>query len=344
MSPVPEHVRKIGEEVKGLPLREALRVIEDRLLQPSDYAKVYLSSILKESNPALDYEKIFELLGYSPDGLKSTLWSLHEFRQVVSGQRGRRIFVGWWEIDSLIRGIRPGQVMGVMARAGVGKTAFAINAIHNVFAREDPHAVLFLSLEMPAAEVVARLFSIDSGEPAARLEAYLEKSDADPRLAAWTRRYQDLVIFDRAGLSMPDICRTYQEAVEYLGQEIPLVIIDYLQLLRAPGPTAYERTSRLARQLKEAAKAMNTVLVVLIQTSRVGGTGREPVTLTAARDSGAIEEALDYLIAIWRPEMGRGGVEPLKVALLKNRHGPTGEVRLWFDPRTLRITSDWEDS
>jgi len=106
--------------------------------------------------------------------------------------------------------------------------------------------------------------------------------------------------------------------------------------------------SQAARELKNIAKRHRVALVTLCQVDREGASGGEPITLRMARDSGVIEEAADYLLGIWRPEL-REGLEreqrrelrgQFKLRVLKNRHGPAPRtVTLAFEDTTLRITS-----
>jgi replicative DNA helicase len=336
-------VEHTTDEIRGLPINKALSIIYDRFLEPSDYRRAYFASVIKEGRPEIPYSEIFEALEYNPGRLKSVIYSLNEYHQILRGDHGQRVFLGYQPLDTLLRGIRPGQVMGIMGRAGVAKTAIAINVIANIFRRSDAHPVLFFSLEMPSAEVVARLYCIDNGETPERLDAYLSKAQGDPRLAAWTRRYRDLVIVDEGGLKIDDLGVIYKESEAYLGKRIPLVLIDYLGLLRGPGPNSYERISNVSRELKNTAKRLSCSVLVLIQTSRQGGTGGDRVTLTMARDSGAIEEAVDFLLGVWRPELSeRGGPEgELIMSVLKNRHGPTGESSFYFDKNTLKIQAGY---
>ena len=243
-----ELVQCTSDDIRGLAPGDAVTIIRDRFIEPSAYRKAYFASVIKEGRPDFTYSEIFQHLDYKPGRFKSVLSGLNDYRAILTGSMGQRVILGYSPIDRLTRGIRPGQVMGIIARTGVGKTALAVNVVVNIFRRMDPHPVLFFSLEMPASEVVSRLFCVDNGESSDRLDAYLERAEGDPRLAAWARRYQDLVIVDDSGLSSRDLEKIYHEAEEYIGKRIPLVIIDYLGLLRATGGSSYERMSNLARR------------------------------------------------------------------------------------------------
>ncbi len=280
-----------------------------------------------------------DTIAYSPGSLKSMLDALTEYHRVMKGDLGQRVMLGWPRLDGYLRGLRPGQVCGIMARAGVGKTLIACNVVTNIYRWTDPHPVLFFSLEMPAAEIAPRLFCADCGETPERVEAYFSESMGDPKILDWAQKYGNLVIVDEAGLSLEEMEDRYHEAVNRLGQQVPLVIVDYLGMIKGPGSSSYERVSNIARELKNLARRLSCAVVVLIQTSRAGGNGGEPVTLNQARDSGAVEESCDFLLGAWRPELAQkpNSEGELTVSILKNRHGKTGEVAMRFDKQTLRI-------
>jgi len=127
-----------------------------------------------------------------------------------------------------------------------------------------------------------------------------------------------------------------------------LVVVDYLGLIGQARPTStYDHTSRVARELKNFAKRHRVALVVACQVDREGDSGGKDITLKMARDSGVIEEAADYLLGLWRPELAEGirreerlaAQGQLKVRVLKNRSGPAPKtITLQFDPDSLRIT------
>ena len=84
----------------------------------------------------------------------------------------------------------------------------------------------------------------------------------------------------------------------------------------------------------------------MCQVNREGGSGGEQITLTMARETGVIEEAADYVLGIWRPEL-KDGIDKtereqlrgqFKVRVLKSRNGPRNKtVTLRFEDTTLRI-------
>ena len=128
-----------------------------------------------------------------------------------------------------------------------------------------------------------------------------------------------------------------------------LVLVDYLGLIGSTGKDAYERASAIGRGLKAIAKAEKVAIIVATQLSRAGGDGSEPVTLPMLRDSGVIEESLDFLIRAWRPGKA-AGLPPadalslrdvVRVAILKNRKGSDGRwIDVRFRPDSRRLYED----
>ena len=114
--------------------------------------------------------------------------------------------------------------------------------------------------------------------------------------------------------------------------------------------STYDRVSTQARELKELAKRFDCTVLLAVQVNReAGGDGSKELGLGAARDSGVVEEALDYLVAMRRMDRSQtlGQVEREKyrdvlfAKVVKNRHGsPDAELAIRLDPRTLRLEED----
>ncbi|HHV62350.1 MAG TPA: AAA family ATPase [Firmicutes bacterium] len=260
----------------------------------------------------------------------------------------RKIYLGYHYLDKAMRGIAPGEVCEIMARAGVGKTAFLLNIIRHV-ALDQKVPVLFFSLEQPVVQIFERAMQISTGCEGAELEKRVRKQDPEMSdlYELTLQNYKDVYVVDEDFL-------TYEELRDFIilaerekiQRKVRLVCVDYLGRMSGEYGTAYEVTSALAKLLKRLAKELDVALIYLHQTSRAGRTGAEPVTLDMARDSGVVEEACDFVLGLWRPdiekqEAHKSPEEELKVALLKNRKGPLCQVSLKFKKSYLTITQ-WE--
>ncbi|MHB8780330.1 MAG: DnaB-like helicase C-terminal domain-containing protein [Candidatus Geothermincolia bacterium] len=322
------------------PLEQAaqtLRGVEASELERAQAAVAYLNR-----QTHISRDQALTAFGCEGASLKTPLLALHEFGQVMRGDLGQRVVLGFPSLDNAMRGMRPGQVATIMARSGVGKTTLLLNIAGNIFAGEQPHPVLFCSLEMSAAEIAARLFALSTRQSPRDIESAFCSYAEHIAVITWAQRYETFVICDRPSLSVREIGAMIEQTQEGLGLRIPLVMVDYMQLIKAAGGTAYERTSAIARDLKALAKKHSCAILSACQTSRAGGTGEDRISLSMARDSGVVEEAADFLLGCWRPELSHEseGEASFICSLLKNRHGRMGEVSMHFDKTTLRILEE----
>jgi replicative DNA helicase len=131
--------------------------------------------------------------------------------------------------------------------------------------------------------------------------------------------------------------------------ELGLIIVDYLQLMRAPekAENRVQEISEISRSLKALARELETPVVALSQLSRATeqrGGDRRPI-LSDLRESGAIEQDADLVIFIHRPEMYKPPEEAraeglegkAEVIVCKQRNGHTGTVELYFHKAFTRF-------
>ena len=259
----------------------------------------------------------------------------------------RKILLGFRKIDYHLRGIAPGEVCEVIARTGVGKTAFLLNVINKVIVNQKI-PVLFFSLEQPLAQIYERTVQISNEISGAAVE----KDYKDPEGLKFShsivdKNYKDLYVVEEDFLTYEELRDFIKLAeTEKIHQRPPLVCIDYLGRMKGSKGDAYEATSELARLLKALAKELDIAILYLHQTSRSGKTGAEPISFDMGRESGVTEEAADFIIGLWRPQMNDPQVqekssEEMIIALLKNRKGSLGQGSYRFAKQYLRI-EEWE--
>jgi replicative DNA helicase len=125
------------------------------------------------------------------------------------------------------------------------------------------------------------------------------------------------------------------------GKGLGLIIVDYLQLMRADDMRAnrVEQVGQMSRGLKILARELEVPVIALSQLSRAPeqrtGKDKRPI-LSDLRESGNLEQDADLVAFIYREEYYEDEPEDPGVAELivrKNRHGPTDTVRLAFNER-----------
>ena len=283
-----------------------------------------------------------------PTFLRST--ELGEQYLLRTLQPHHRISLGYPELEPVLRGVAPGEVLTILARPAVGKTAFALNLMERMSASERL-PTLFFSLEQQGSEVFERMASMVTGWSGSEMEGKARAQDPKltERLLEVCERWFHVVVVEKpCTLEQIDQLLEQAQSANLWPAPLRLVVVDYLGLIGQARPaSAYDHTSRVARELKNFAKRHRVAMVVACQVDREGESGGTDITLKMARDSGVIEEAADYLLGLWRPELEHGikreerlAVQGhLKVRVLKNRSGPAPKtVTLQFDPNSLRIS------
>jgi replicative DNA helicase len=262
----------------------------------------------------------------------------------ISG-KNKAITLGFPTLDSAIGGFRYGELLLFMARTGVGKTFWVLNVIFHLILNKQEKIALF-SLEMPRVSVLERLTQIDFSLSRNQALGKLKTDEKmKPRIV---NKLKNLRIYTQ-NYSVEEIELKIREASSRI------VFIDYLDLLNEQSSrhqTRYERISNLIIELKRIAKRQDSLLIVIHQLQRQAEEGSVPVRLTMARDSGVIEEASDFILGAWRPELGYDDEtkvpEDMKnrlfIKLLKNKRGPTKNVSGFFDKKTGKMWEiEWND-
>ncbi|MFN2614941.1 MAG: replicative DNA helicase, partial [Actinomycetota bacterium] len=248
------------------------------------------------------------------------------------------IATGFHDLDAILGGLQPGNLVLVAARPAMGKSTFAMNvAQHCGQALNQP--VVAFSLEMSWMEIVQRMI-------AAEARVHL-KSIRDGRMneAEWLRvshavgnlAEAPVYIDDTPSISIAEIrakCRRLK-ARDGLG----LVIVDYIQLMQNPtrrGDNRVQEVAEISRSLKMLAKELNVPVLAVSQLSRQPEQGtskpRKP-RLSDLRESGALEQDADVVMFVWREDMVDKESErkgEAEIIIGKHRNGPTGEVSLAF--------------
>jgi len=252
----------------------------------------------------------------------------------------RRVWLGLHALDEVINGLSSGEVLGLAARPGIGKTLWMGRYIRSVMDYKIP--ALMFSLEMPTAQIVTRL--VQPEWKLSRTKALDAMSSSTLTAAQYRETFSRLHICDRAGMSVAEMEATTMRVKRQHG--IGLVLIDHLGLVGGHNDLRpYERTSYNSREIKDLAKRCEVPVVLALQVSRdAGGDGSIPLSLSSTRDSGVTEEIVDYLVGLHRPERGSSLTatqrfefkDVVMARILKNRHGAVGgEAAVHIDPETL---------
>jgi replicative DNA helicase len=212
--------------------------------------------------------------------------------------------------------------------------------------------VAFFSLEMSKESLVQRMLPREARVDAQDLRRARLRDDDFPRLAraAGILSSAPIYIDDQPGITLLEMRSKSRRLKAENG--LDMIIVDYLQLIQGP-PSSENRQqeiSQISRGLKALAKELSVPVLALSQLSRApeqrAGDQKRP-QMSDLRESGAIEQDADLIMAIYRPEVyaekeeGRL-VNPelegqAEIIILKQRNGPIGTVNLFFHKQYTRF-------
>lgn len=248
---------------------------------------------------------------------------------------------GFPDLDAITLGMKPGELIVLAARPGVGKTALALCIAYHVALRGQ--RVGLFSLEMDRELLIQRLVALDLGVETTRVPRLLRRGDQAAFNALARVANLPIHIDHTPALNVMAIRdRARRLAAEH---SVDLWIVDYLQLAQGARDRDDEvqRITAVSQGLTGLAREFRTPVLALSQLSRAVENRADHVPMLAdLRGSGSIEQDASQVWFIYRDELyndetTQRGVAEIHVA--KHRNGATGMAMLQFDPTTTRFFS-----
>ena len=291
--------------------------------------------------------------GKTTTGAKSSSVLVHEVMVQVEKMFTNRgiipgLTTGFRDLDKLTSGLQPGTMFIIAARPSIGKTALAMNIAENVAIDLNKPVGVF-SLEMSSEELIKRMLC---SRGAVNLRALNDGFPKERDHAALTTAASELIkakiyIDDTPGLAINQLrARARRMHSQY---QIELLVIDYMQLMRAPSRRADQsrqvEVADISAGVKALAKELKIPVIVLSQLNRqpeARDEGRP--RLSDLRESGSLEQDADIVGLLMRPEVGKD--DPIErekwkgkamLYIAKQRNGPTGDVPLTFRSEFTRF-------
>lgn len=296
--------------------------------------------------------QVAALLKDQPCELESVapvMMRVHE-RLLERYQRGGGIdglTTGIDELDVALNGLKPG-VYVIAGRPKMGKTTLAQNIAEHV-ALVKGKAVAVFSMEMQAEALGDRMLSSLGDVDANRVRSG-ELDDIDwANISDAMRRLRGARIY----ISRPRGARVEhivaQARRQHARDPLGLIVVDYLQLIHAPGDNRSTAIGDVSRALTLMAHELGVPVILLSQLNRdlERRDNKRPIPADL-RDSGAIEQDADAVVFIYRDEVYNeksryAGTAELIIALQRN--GAAGMVRVRYRPDRFRFENlpmDWE--
>ena len=256
----------------------------------------------------------------SKDDLAPTAELIDEFIPVLTDWlEGQRevwgLPTGLKDLDDLTGGFEPGELVLVAARPGMGKSALLAQIARHI--GEQGHGSAFFSMEMTRAAMTLRLLCAGARVDSQRIKRGIVNDGEQQRIWDDMAKVHDLPIWWRCGhaVSVPEI--TANVAKLRARQDVSLIAVDYIGLMKGYGETENIRVGNISKALKNLALRFNVCVLAAVQLNReIERRGDGKPKLSDLRDSGSLEQDADKILFINRQKDGT-----VDVVLAKNRNG-----------------------
>jgi replicative DNA helicase len=307
-----------------------------------------LIAAVRQGETLRDFQHIRELLAGYLENAQSGVGAL------ATGSRA--LTTGFMDLDTLLGGIKRGDLVVVAARPSLGKTSLVLNYARNAAARQQA-VVAFFSIEMAAEQLVQRVLSMESGVDSTRLAFGQHSEREERRISQALGVLSDLPVFfdDSATLTIAEMrAKSRRLKIE---RGLDLVVVDYLQLMSSGmrNENRVQVVSYISRALKQLARDLDVPVIACSQLSRASEQRASNIPmLSDLRESGSIEQDADVVMFIYREEKyvsreqwerDHSGDEKRReyptgitqVIVAKHRNGPTGTIHLRFRDKIARF-------
>jgi replicative DNA helicase len=280
------------------------------------------------------------------DIIPSTLKNIEDIATAKKSVLG--VPSGFTDLDNHIGGFRPGQLIIIASRPGMGKSSLALNIALNAAWDQDKKVGIF-TMEMENEECLMRILSSATrklgSDKSVSMDTMLKGYGMTEKkiltIAELAERLSEksIHIDDTGANTILDI-RAKTRRLKAELKSLDLIIIDYIQLMttRRSRDNRQQEIAEISRSMKVLAKELNIPIIALSQLNRAVEGRNPPIPMLAdLRESGAIEQDADIVIFIYRDEVYNEDTEEKGVAdiiISKNRHGPIGRVKLKFFKET----------
>jgi len=312
--------------------------------------------------------------GFQP--FKSSLTTALDMAAAAYQREGHLsgLATGLRDLDTKLGGLQNSDLIILAGRPSMGKTSLATNIAFNAarayqtqtdeYGREtvsDGGIVAFFSLEMSAEQLATRLLAEHSGIPSEKIRRGDITSDEFGQLREATELLQSLPLYidHTGGIAMSTLAARARRLKRQMG--LQLIVVDYLQLVTSSGriqDNRVQEVTAITTGLKALAKELNVPILALSQLSRqVEARDDKRPQLSDLRESGSIEQDADVVMFVYREEYYLLREEPTEgtpehlqwqeksaqahglaeVIIGKQRHGPTGRVKLQFQADLTRF-------
>ena len=226
----------------------------------------------------------------------------------ISFKKPQGIASGYPNFDNMMRGMTKGTLTILASAPSLGKTAFALNIVHNLTKQTPETGILFCS-DLSNTELTFRLLTIASGVKNSYDTDY--RNEDMKRLTSTVNKFKEYPLYFEEHSGIDELVLTKIKEI-HAEHNVELLIVDNIR----PDD---------CRKLKELAKELDIAVLAL-------------VSLYSRKDEILSRGVADTLVILHRerkadydPDLGA----PVELIVTKNKHGLCGTCRMYFIPEIM---------
>jgi len=333
------HASHYAELVEEAAVRRRLLEAAERIARLAHARHLRVEALLDEAEKTVfNVSERRMVRGVKP--LSEVLESYYNYLDHLRSHQDEALGVpmGFRDLDALLHGLQPSDLIIVAGRPGMGKTGFLLSIARNAAQKYRKRVAIF-SLEMSNEQMVQRLLAQETQISSQKLRTgNLSEEEWRKVTAAVDRLHLAPIFLDDTPAITPLQLRTKSRRL-HLEYGLDLIMVDYLQLMTVGKrvENRVQEVSQISRELKVLARELNVPVLAAAQLSRaVEQRGDKRPMLSDLRESGSLEQDADVVMFIYRPEVYAKEDEVIEnpglaqIIVEKHRNGPTGTVELIF--------------
>ncbi len=345
--PTASHIFQYGTIVKQKAILRKLLKAGDIITSLGYKETDEVENLLEEAEKAIfnvSQTFIQDRFVHVKDVLSQTYEKLADLHDPESKDKYRGIPSGFRDLDNILSGMQPSDLIILAARPSMGKTAFALNIAQNVARHKK--AVGMISLEMSKEQLVERMFCSLLGVDSWKMRTGKLTDEDFSKIGGIMDELNSMKFFidDSIGGSIAEL-RAKARRLQ-MENGLDLLIVDYLQLMSSGKSVGnmsnrVQEISDISRSLKGLARELKIPVIALSQLSRAVEMRPSKIPqLSDLRESGAIEQDADVVMMMYREDYyeedtDRAGVTDIYIR--KHRNGPTGKIELAFKKEQMKF-------
>ena len=265
---------------------------------------------------------------------------IHELEErVKNNEEITGLLTGFMKLDDILNGLKPGELITIAGRTGMGKSTLALQIAYNI--AYAGRRVLYFHQEGNLTETNNRLISQVLEIPNEKIKkARLDNIELD-RIRNFLASPIKLTFDFTPGVTIEHIRQTARKTKIKYGK-LDLIIVDHLQFMEYPKANSDNSAiGKITKNLLRIAKRFNIPVILLSQLNRTADKENRPPRLSDLRDSGNIEQDSHIVMFIERglhaDPKARLEYNEGRLYIAKNRNGKAGVyTRLTFQPNFVK--------